>query len=148
MGEPDEAHRLEELVRIAMARPGPQGAVGATGPSTVANAFNANTAILVTPGMSPYQAAANTNLLLFLASGPIVVKMPLGAADGNWLRAKDKQGQSPVNPATFLVSTPVQIEDPNNPGNFLSSIAFMAQQGGEVDYAFTASIQEWVLWGD
>lgn len=146
MGEPDEARRLEELIRIAMARSVLPGPVGATGPSTVANAFNGNAAILVTPGMSPYQAGVNTNLLLFLASGPIVVKMPLGAGDGNWLRAKDKQGQSGVFPAIFLVSTPVQIEDPNNQGNFITSIASMNVQGAKANYNFSASIQSWVLW--
>jgi hypothetical protein len=142
----NEILRLEELVRYAMARSVLPGPVGATGPSTVANAFNANAAILVTPGMSPYQASANTNLLLFLASGPIVVKMPLGAADGNWVRAKDKQGQAGVFPAIFLVSTPVQLEDPNNQGNFVASIASINVQGAKANYNFSSSIQSWVLW--
>jgi hypothetical protein len=142
MGLPDDTGRLEELIRI-LARTGP---IGATGPAAVPNTPAFNAAIAVTPGMSPYQATANQNLHLYLASGPITVLMPPNPTDGQWLRAKDKQGQSTVNPATFLVSTPNQLEDPNNPGAFLASIAFLAVQGGTVTYGFTSSIKEWILW--
>ena len=123
---------------------GATGPVGATGPQ-INNALNFNVPVLLTHGSSPFQASANQSLLLFLASGPITVLMPIGATMGQWLRAKDAQAKAPTNNATFLASTPVSVELLISRGTFLATSA-MVVAGQVAAYGFVSSINEWILW--